>query len=100
MPVSVAKVNESQYPNGVPPPAYGETVWQGAYVFTVSASQGGRIVPQGTVTHADNGNVREASHQITRALFINDVLYTISQSKIKLNSLLDLSEMKELNLDS
>ncbi len=55
---------------------------------------------QGTVAHADNGNVREASHQITRALFINDVLYTISQSKIKLNSLLDLSEMKELNLDS
>jgi inhibitor of cysteine peptidase len=100
LPVSVAKVNESQYPNGVPPDAYGATVWQGAYVFTISASQGGRIELQGTVTHADNGNVLEASHQITRALFINDVLYTISQSKIKLNSLLDLSEIKELNLDS
>ena len=98
MPVSVAKVNESQYPNGVPPPAYGETVWQGIYVFTVSASQGGRIVPQGTVTHADNGNVREASHQITRALFINDVLYTISEKVIKMNDLNDLAEINRIEM--
>lgn len=99
LPVSVAKVNESQYPDGVPPNAYGQTVWQGVYVFTVSADQRA-IVLQGTVTHIDNGNVRDASHQITRALYINDVLYTISQSKLKLNSLLNLSEIKEVNLDS
>jgi inhibitor of cysteine peptidase len=99
VPVSVAKVNESQYPNGVPPYTYGEIVWQGAYVFTVSLELEQRIILRGTITHIENGNVHNASNYVTRALFIGEVLYTISNSKIKMNSLADLSEIKELNLD-
>ena len=99
LPVLVAKVNEGQYPNGVPPPyTYGEYVWQGAYIFTISLELEEKIMLRGTITHIENGNVHNASNYVTRALFIGDVLYTISESKIKMNSLLDLSEINELNL--
>ena len=99
LPVLVAKVNEGQYPNGVPPPyTYGEYVWQGAYIFTISLELEEKIMLRGTITHIENGNLHNASNYVTRALFIGDVLYTISESKIKMNSLLDLSEINELNL--
>jgi len=99
LPVLVAKINESQYPNGVPPYTCGQIVWQGAYVFTISLELEEKIMLRGAITHIENGNVYNASNYVTRALFIGDVLYTISEGKIKMNSLLDLSEIKELNLD-
>jgi len=97
IPVLVADVDESKYPQGVPPYAYGEPVWQGAYVFTVSLEIEEKIILRGTVTHIENGNVTDNAHHVTRAIYIGDILYTISESKIKLNSLLDLSEIRELN---
>ena len=99
IPVSVAEIDESQYPNGVPPYTYGEIVWQGAYVFTISLELEEKIMLRGTITHIENGNVHNASNYVTRALFIGEVLYIISNSKIKMNSLADLSEIKELNLN-
>ncbi|MEM3577435.1 MAG: beta-propeller domain-containing protein [Candidatus Bathyarchaeia archaeon] len=98
IPVLVADINESKYPQGVPPCVCGEPVWQGAYVFAVSLELEEKIVLRGTITHIENGNVMDSTHHITRALYIGDVLYTISESKVKMNSLLDLSEIKELNL--
>jgi len=99
LPVLVAKVDESLYPNGVPPYTYGEIAWQGAYVFTISLELEEKIILRGTITHIENGNVHNASNYVTRALFIGEVLYTISESKIKMNSLLDLSEINELDLN-
>jgi len=99
IPVSVAEIDESQYPNGVPPYAYGQVVWQGAYVFTISLELEEKIMLRGTITHIENGNVHNASNYVTRALFIGEVLYTISDSKIKMNSLLDLAEINELDLN-
>jgi len=99
IPVSVAEINKSQYPNEVPPYTYGEIVWQGAHVFAISLELEEKIMLRGTITHIENGNVHNASNHITRALFIDEVLYTISNSKIKMNSLTDLSEIKELNLN-
>jgi len=99
IPVSVAEIDESQYPNGVPPYTCGQIVWQGAYIFTVSLELEEKIMLRGTITHIENGDVHNASNYITRALFIGEVLYTISDSKIKMNSLLDLNEINELNLN-
>ncbi len=99
IPVAVAKIDESQYPNGVPPYTQGEIIWQGAYVFTVSLELEEKILLKGTITHVENGNMYDTSHYITRTLYIDDVLYTISNSKIKMNSLADLSEINELNLN-
>lgn len=95
LPVSVA---ERENPND-PPYILGKTVWQGAYVFTVSLSLEEKLVLKGAVTHIENGDVHNAKHYVTRALYIEDVLYTISSNKIKMNSLRDLSEINELGLN-
>lgn len=99
IPVSVAEIDGSQYPDGVPPYISGEITWQGAYVFTISLTLGEKIMLRGTVTHVENGDVHDTSCHIKRALYIGEVLYTISDSKIKMNSLLDLSEINELDLN-
>jgi inhibitor of cysteine peptidase len=95
LPVSVA---ERENPND-PPYTPGKIVWQGAYVFTVSLSLEEKLVLKGTITHMENGDVHDAEYHVTRALYIEDVLYTISNNKIKMNSLFDLSEINELDLN-
>jgi len=98
LPVLVAEINQSEYPNDVPPYAYGEATWQGAYVFSVSLASSGKIEVRGRITHNENGNLN-CSRYIERALYIDDVLYTVSQSMIKMNSLADLSEIGSLSLN-
>jgi len=99
IPISVAQIDESKYPNAVPSYISGEIVWQGAYVFTISLTLEEKIMLRGIITHVENSNVHDASYHIARTLYIGDVLYTISNNKIKMNSLLDLSEINELNLN-
>jgi inhibitor of cysteine peptidase len=95
LPVSVT---ERENPND-PPYTPGKIVWQGAYVFTVSLSLEKKLELEGTITHIENGDVHDSEYHVTRALYIEDVLYTISNSKIKINSLFDLSEINELYLN-
>lgn len=99
LPVTVTRINKNQYPDWFPPNTYGDPVWQGAYVFKISLDLPEKMILRGTITHVEDGNIQNESNQITRILFIEDVLYTVSQTKVKLNSLLDLSEIKELNLN-
>ncbi|MDI6691067.1 MAG: beta-propeller domain-containing protein [Candidatus Bathyarchaeota archaeon] len=99
IPVSVAEIDESKYPNGVPPYISGEIVWQGAYVFTISLTLEEKIMLRGTITHVENGDVHNTAYQTKRTLYIGEVLYTISNNKIKMNSLPDLSEINELTLN-
>jgi len=103
IPVLEAKVDESDYPGGVTPDAYGKPVWQGAYVFHVSLDGG--ISLQGRITHIEN--ITEPGKEdyyfyspfsVVGSLFIDNVLYTISQAKIKLNNLEDLSYINEVEL--
>ena len=95
LPVSVTKINES----GAPPYIYGEAVYQGAHVFTVSLMLEEKIMLRGRITHIENGDVRDTSFHIIRTLYIGEVLYTISNSKLKMNYLSDLTEINELNLN-
>ena len=104
IPVTVAEINPAQYPGGVPPNAYGTFVWDGAYVFHISLEEG--LVFRGRITHLDNdaellksGYWYQSPYPVKRSLYIGNVLYTISNSKIKMNSLADLSEINELNLN-
>ncbi len=97
-PVLVAEINPDIYSGEVPPNAYGEYVYQGAFVFNVSRENG--IILRGTITHIEDpqeflksGYWFESSSMIERSLFIENVLYTISQDIIKMNSLEDLSEI-------
>jgi uncharacterized secreted protein with C-terminal beta-propeller domain len=103
MPILEAKVDVAQYPEGVPAWAYGEPVWQGAYVFDVSLDGG--ISLQGRITHIENIAEPEKEYYyyyspfaVERSLYIEDVLYTISQAKIKMNSLDNLGYINEVEL--
>jgi inhibitor of cysteine peptidase len=110
IPVNLALVNQTlaqQYPSSVP--AYGDLVWQGAYVFSISAN--GNFTLRGTVTHlnatslnsqgqlANSNDYYNSQNQwITRSLYIGNTLYTISNAEVKLTSLTDMSQIAQLNL--
>ena len=105
IPVTVAEINPAQYPGGVPPNAYGTFVWDGAYVFHISLEEG--LVFRGRITHLDNdaellksGYWYQSPYSVKRSLYIGNVLYTISELKIKMNSLTDLTEIGEINLSA
>jgi len=103
MPIMLAEVDLSDYPEGVPSWAYGEPVWQGAYVFDISVDDGLQII--GRITHIDDLSELEEGYyyyyspfSVERSLYIGDVLYTISQAKIKMNSLENLDYINEVEL--
>ena len=103
LPILLAEIDEAQYPNGVPASAYGNFVWQGAYVLDVSLEHG--IAVKGTITHmGDNSDLLrsgyyfESSYAVKRAVYVENVLYTISDKTIKLNDLATLSELNEVEL--
>ena len=103
IPVSVAEIDESEYPYGVPSNAYGKPVWQGAYIFHISPDAGLNLT--GGITHIENLADLEqdyhyfrSSFSVTRSLYIDDVLYTISEAKIKMNNLENLDYINEVKL--
>jgi len=97
MPVSVAEIDPEKYPEGVPPYIQGDFVWQGAYVFDISLDEG--LVLKGRITHAeDTSSYSSYLYQVKRSLYIGNVLYTISEKKIKMNSLENLEQINEIEL--
>jgi uncharacterized secreted protein with C-terminal beta-propeller domain len=67
--------------------------WQGLYVFNVTLNDG--IMLRGNVTHQADGTY----YEVQRALYIDNVLYTLSYGKVQLNSLEDLAFIKEIQLN-
>ncbi|MGQ9781998.1 MAG: beta-propeller domain-containing protein [Nitrososphaeria archaeon] len=99
IPVLVAEIDRSQYYREIPANAYGQPVWQGAYVFDVTAEEG--IILKGTITHFDDGFDRQqhyTSKFIERALYIGDFLYTISYEMVKMNDINSLAQVGEIKL--
>ncbi len=103
IPVLVAEIDEEKYPYGVPPYEYGDYVWQGAYVFDISLDEGLEL--RGRITHQeDDTELRKSGyyffsdHSVKRSLYIGDVLYTVSDAKIKMNSLENLEDINEVRL--
>jgi len=105
MPILVAEVDQSEYPQGVPSWAYGEPVWQGAYVFDISVDGGLQLKDR--ITHIESPADLEQDYywsysplSVERSLYIGDVLYTISDAKIKMNNLENLDYINEVQLPS
>jgi uncharacterized secreted protein with C-terminal beta-propeller domain len=75
--------------------------WQGAYVFKVTASS---FTWRGGITHAKDTASSlyyygfDYNQQVNRALYIDGMLYTVSNSKVQLNSLDTLAFIAEVNL--
>lgn len=97
IPVTVAKVAAEKYPGQVDPSAYGQPVWQGAYVFNITLQQD--LVYRGGITHIDNSTgIWDYEHYVQRSLYIENVLYTVSQAQVKLNDLDDLAFIKTIEI--
>jgi len=97
MPILEAKIDTSKYVGEVPPYAYGEPVWQGAYIFDVSLFHG--FLFEDRITHLETGmNIYEESYWVKRTVYIENVLYTVSSRKVGLNTLDDLSPILEIEL--
>lgn len=102
IPVLVAEIDEDKYPGGISPNAHGDYVWQGIYVFTVNETG---IFLRGRVTHIDNsddlaksGFYFESEYSVKRALYIGNLLYSISEKKIMINELTALKQVNEIEL--
>jgi len=103
IPVLVAEIDEGKYPGEIPPYTYGDYVWQGAYVFDTSLDEG--LVLKGGITHLEDdddllksGYYFSSAYSVKRSLYIDNVLYTISDKKVKMNSLENLEEINEVEL--
>jgi len=74
--------------------------WEGAYVFHISLSEGirlkGRISHGGTFTGAGAG--KSFPEPVKRALYIEDTLYTVSESLVRMCRLADLREVGRVRL--
>ena len=101
IPVNLAQIDKAL--NSPGPSSYGEFVWQGAYIFNVTLSGGFEL--RGNVTHIESqtalggeNQLTNSSYWITRALYIDNRLYTISDEMVKLNGLSDLAFVIQVDL--
>jgi len=83
IPVSTESVVKGQY-----------TAWQGAYVFNISLSG---IMLKGDITHFEDAE-SQGDYYVKRSFYIDHVLYTISDKKIKMNDLENLQPINEVKL--
>jgi inhibitor of cysteine peptidase len=89
------------------PSDWGQFTFQGAYVYSLSLENGFQL--KGRITHQTTEEQQKqtsdyywywgsSNTDITRSLYINNVLYTISGSVVKMNDLSDLSELNSITL--
>jgi inhibitor of cysteine peptidase len=102
IPVLVAEMDPTQYEGEVPSWAHGDYVWQGAYVFDISLNG---LELRGRITHMDDnddlvksGYYFGSSYLVQRSLYIDNVLYTVSDMKVKMNNLETLAEINAVEL--
>ena len=113
LPIHEAEIDESDYLGGVPSSAYGDFVWQGAYVFDISLERGLEL--RGKISHCSTNYLDksasrtsapwssysyfdESSCFVERSLYIGNVLYTISDQQIGMNDLETLEEIGKISL--
>ncbi|MBL7054137.1 beta-propeller domain-containing protein [Candidatus Woesearchaeota archaeon] len=105
IPITLAEIDEEQYPDGVKPQQHGDFTFQGAYVFNLDLDDGFKL--KGRITHVEDKEKFKKSgyywygsgENVKRSLYMDDVLYTISDSKIKMNDLDDIDdEINEVKL--
>jgi len=101
IPVMEAKIDPTQYDGEIPSWAYGEPVWQGAYVFDISLDG---LELRGRITHMEDTDLLKLGYyfgfdySVQRSLYIDNVLYTISSMKVKMNNLETLAEINQVEL--
>lgn len=106
IPVLLAEIDEEKYAGKMPANAYGDYVFQGAYVFNLTIDGGFGL--KGKITHVeDNQSFLKSGYYyygsddlVKRSLFIGNVLYTFSDKKILANDLSDLKQLANITLSN
>jgi len=81
-------------------PSYGEQTFQGAMVYNVTLENG--FIEKGRITHVSaeeelkSGYYYDYNSQILRSLFMDNVLYTLSDKMLKANNLTTLESITEV----
>ena len=83
---------------------YGEFTFQGAFVYKLNLKDGFKY--KGRITHLEDEDILKSgyygywgSSTISRALYVDNILYTISDTMIKINNLETLNEISSLKLE-
>jgi uncharacterized secreted protein with C-terminal beta-propeller domain len=105
LPILLAELTPEQKESGsTRGPYQGQITYQGAYVYDISLRGGFRL--GGRITHADSSqDLTDSDYYygsdsfVERSLYIENTLYTISQAKVKANSLVDLEERASVDLE-
>jgi inhibitor of cysteine peptidase len=101
IPILEAKINPDQYGGVVTDNAYGDYIYQGAYVFDISLEG---IKLRGKITHIEDDSLQksgywfDSEYSVERSLYIGNYLYTISGRTVKMNWLTDLKEVNTIML--
>lgn len=102
IPITLAEIPEEQkkpLEENQMMPGYGENTFQGAFVFNVNLESG--FQERGRITHVTpedelkRGSYYSGEYSVKRALYIGNVLYTLSENMLKANALDTLAELKE-----
>ncbi|TET91715.1 MAG: hypothetical protein E3J35_01370 [Methanomassiliicoccales archaeon] len=101
IPILLAEIDESKYPDGAPPNTPGEYVFQGAYVFSVTLDDGFQL--RGRITHLQDGEEIDGYYHrnpsfVQRSLYIEDGIFTLSENFVKINAMDTLAEIKAVEL--
>lgn len=103
--IDPATVNKDDYlAQKDPRLAYGQPVFQGAFVYDLSAEEGftlkGMIThhPPGEVVNLQNTGRYDYNRDISRSLYIGDTLYTLSNSCLQANDLNTMEEQGKLEI--
>ena len=98
VPMTVAELKEGQDKS-----QQGDFTFQGAYVYNINLEDGFDL--RGRVSHIEDPEVYKKSgyylrsdSAIKRSLYMDDVLYTISDKAVKMNDLADIEEINKIEL--
>ena len=102
LPVHLFEIDRTAYPEGAPPYVSGDFIWQGAYVLSVTLERGfevrARIAHAQTFGGAGWYETFPGPSDVRRSLYIGDFLYTISESRVKVNSLDTFQEVATVEM--
>ncbi len=106
IPIRLAEISDAQKKSADWKNMEGEFTFQGAYIYNISLDNGFKLL--GRVTHIDDQKDQEelmksgyyfnSPYSVRRSLFMDDVLYTISNKKVKMNDLKNISYINEVGL--
>ncbi len=104
LPLKLTKVDTQKYSKDQLDWVYGDTVFQGVYVYNVTLENG--FTKRAEISHIDfeaynkSGYYFYSNSEITRSLYIGNVLYTFSGTNVQAHEMDGFKELANIKLES